>query len=314
MLTNPFLKAMEIVEGTVSILDSNCVVYSRIWCVYELYMSLMGQKENYNFDIYTDLSLTSAVGIKHGTREMEDRFPLDRILKVIDIDVVKAEASVPNDVKFIKNAITGIDKDAEPLLSHPKYDELNMILKSKFVTPVMDRIIHQVKDDTKVQQCSDIFQQSSSRDIQLDFENCSKFNDDMARRLVNSLQPKLERLTLLSNGSAITQQMIDTLPGMILSKLPNLNFFDFLNSDMSDDGAIKFAAIISTHSSLNCLLLRKSKIGDKGAIQLLNAIKENKSIEHLEWYRSEISYKGKQSIREIAQEIKTHRKFNLRLL
>lgn len=210
---------MEIVEGTVSILDSNCVVYSRIWCVYELYMSLMGQKENYKFDIYTDFSLTSALGITHGIRGMEDRFPLDRILKVIDIDVVKAEASVQDDAKFIKNAITGIDKDAAPLESHPKYNELNMILKTMFVTPVMDRIIHEVKDDTKVQLCLDIFQQSSSRVIGLDFENCSRFNDGMAKRLVNSLPPKLEKLMVLSNGSAITQQMIDTLPGMILSKL-----------------------------------------------------------------------------------------------
>jgi hypothetical protein len=47
MKTNPFLKAMKIVEGTVSILDSNCVVYSRIWCVYELYKSLMGQKDTH---------------------------------------------------------------------------------------------------------------------------------------------------------------------------------------------------------------------------------------------------------------------------
>ena len=188
-----------------------------------------------------------------------------------------------------------------------------MILKTKFVTPVMDRIIHEVKADTKVKQCLYIFQQSSSTNIVLDFENCSRFNDDIAERLVNSLQPKLERLTVLSNGSTITQQMIDNLPGMILSKLPNLNYFDFLNSDMSDDGAIKIAAIIKTHSSLNYLLLRKSKIGDKGAIQLLNAIKENKSIENLDLYRNEISYKGEQCIGQIAQEIGTYRQFNLNL-
>jgi len=115
MKTNPFLKAMEIVEGTVSILDSYCVVYSRIWCVYELYKSLMGQNENYKYDIYTDFSLNSALGIAHGIKGMEDRFPIDRILKVIDIDVIKAEATVPDDAKFIKNAITGIGKDAEPL-------------------------------------------------------------------------------------------------------------------------------------------------------------------------------------------------------
>ena len=34
MVGNPFLKAMEISKGTVSILDKDCVVYSRIWCIY----------------------------------------------------------------------------------------------------------------------------------------------------------------------------------------------------------------------------------------------------------------------------------------
>jgi hypothetical protein len=37
MLTNPFLKAMSICKGTVSILDAGCVVYLRIWCIFELF-------------------------------------------------------------------------------------------------------------------------------------------------------------------------------------------------------------------------------------------------------------------------------------
>ena len=288
MLTNPFLKAMKIVEGTVSILDSNCVVYSRIWCVYELYKSLMGQKENYKFDIYTDFSLNSAIGIAHGIKGMEDRFPIDRILKVIDIDVVK----VLDDAKFIKNAITGNGKDADPLESHPKYDELNMILKSKFVAPVIHRIIYEVKDDRKVQLCLEIFKNSRPRDIVLDFENCSRFNNDIAKRLVDSLPPTLEKLWFFSNGSGVTQDMIDSLPGMILSKLPDLLEFLYSNTNMSDDGAKQFAAIISTHSSLNHILLRKSNIGDVGAIQLRDAFKGNESIKHFEFHKLKQSDTG----------------------
>jgi len=272
---------MKIVDGTVSILDSNCVVYSRIWCVYELYKSLVVQNKNYKFDIYTDFSLNSAVGIAHGIKGMEDRFPIDRILKVIDIDVVKAEATFPEDAKFIKNAITGIDKDAEPLESHPKYDELNRILKSKFVAPVIHRIIYEVNDEIKVQRCLKIFHNSSPRDIVLDFENCNRFNDDIAIRLVDSLPSTLEELWFFSNGSAVTQDMINSLPGMILSKLPNLLFFHFSNSNMSDAVAEKMAAIISTHSRLNLICLKKSKIGDVGAIQLLDAIEVKQSVEYL---------------------------------
>jgi len=278
MKTNPFLRAMKIVDGTVSILDSNCVVYSRIWCVYELYKSLMGQNEKYKFDIYTDFSLNSAVGITHGSQGKKGSFPLDRILKVIDIDVVKAKATELKDAKFIKNDITGNGKDAEPLESHPKYDELNTILKSKFVTPVLHRIIHEVKDKTKVQLCLEIFKNSSPRSIDLDFENCSRFNDDIAKRLVDSLPSTLERLWFSSTGSAVTQDMIDSLPRMMLSKLPNLLHFGYSNINMSDDGASQIAAIISTHSSLKLMQLRESKIGEKGANKILDAIKVNKSM------------------------------------
>ena len=54
MVGNPFLKAMEISKGTVSILDKECVVYSRIWCIYELYKSLMDKKDGHKFDVYTE--------------------------------------------------------------------------------------------------------------------------------------------------------------------------------------------------------------------------------------------------------------------
>jgi len=69
MLTNPFLKAMSICEGTVSILDVECVVYSRIWCIFELFKSVMGGNSDYEFDVYTETEIDGdrgAVGITHG--------------------------------------------------------------------------------------------------------------------------------------------------------------------------------------------------------------------------------------------------------
>ena len=76
MLTNPFLKAMSICEGTVSILDAGCVVYNRIWCIFELYKSVMGDNSNYEFDVYTETYHTNgdigAVGITHGIIPSDD--------------------------------------------------------------------------------------------------------------------------------------------------------------------------------------------------------------------------------------------------
>ena len=121
MVGNPFLKAMEISKGTVSILDKECEVYSRIWCIYELYKSLMDKKADYKFDVYTehdweynyeskggpkdsgdaigliygfiddDIQLGSANPIFKSLRESQ--FPLERILKAGDIDIKKAVCS-----------------------------------------------------------------------------------------------------------------------------------------------------------------------------------------------------------------------------
>ena len=91
MLTNPFLKAMKICEGTISILDAGYVVYSRIWCIFELFKSVMDGNSSYEFDVYTEIDGDKAVGITHGyiptdqgdsqrKKRRERNFPLRRIL------------------------------------------------------------------------------------------------------------------------------------------------------------------------------------------------------------------------------------------
>ena len=126
---NPFLKAMNICKGTVSISDAGCVVYSRIWCIFELFNSVMGgnsnydfvdrdidNNSNYEFDIYTEIDRDrGAVGITHGyigqKKLRESEFPLDRILQATNVDIKQAQASVKSDRTFILNTITGRSKD-----------------------------------------------------------------------------------------------------------------------------------------------------------------------------------------------------------
>eukprot|EP00658_Telonema_sp_P-2_P010470 TRINITY_DN13949_c0_g1_i5.p1 TRINITY_DN13949_c0_g1~~TRINITY_DN13949_c0_g1_i5.p1 ORF type:complete len:435 (-),score=75.46 TRINITY_DN13949_c0_g1_i5:331-1635(-) len=49
----PFYRALTMSRGTVSVLDSNGVCWSRIWCVYELYLSLRLGNPNRSYDMYT---------------------------------------------------------------------------------------------------------------------------------------------------------------------------------------------------------------------------------------------------------------------
>ena len=101
MKANPFLSALGIVDGTVSILDTDAEVYRRIWCIYEFYVSVT-KGNKYKFDIYTVYNLNGAVGIQQDVFEPKSHFPLDLVLKVFDIDVSKASATYKTDEKKLR--------------------------------------------------------------------------------------------------------------------------------------------------------------------------------------------------------------------
>ena len=164
MVGNPFLKAMEISKGTVSILDKECVVYSRIWCIYELYKSLMDKKADHKFDVYTEHDWEvkkkfsngyffedsgDAIGLIDGFIDgdnyfgstnpvfkslRESQFPLERILKAGAIDIKKAVASEARDEKYIKNTITNQNEDNDPPEHHDNYEKLNNLIRGFFVS------------------------------------------------------------------------------------------------------------------------------------------------------------------------------------
>jgi len=125
---------MSICKGTVSILDAGCEVYTRIWCIFELYKSVIGRDMNHEFDVYTEIDerSTKAVGITHGLVPMDEgivytkkyreaKFPLERILQASDVDVKNVQASVESDRGTIRS------EDDEVLDNHANYDELNNI-------------------------------------------------------------------------------------------------------------------------------------------------------------------------------------------
>jgi hypothetical protein len=167
MVGNPFLKAMEISKGTVSILDKDCVVYSRMWCIYELYKSLMDKKDGHKFDVYTEHDWKvnagkyfnddgDAIGLIDGFIDgdnvigspdpllkplRESQFPLERILKAGAIDIKKAVASETRDEKYIKNTITNQNEDDDPPEHHDNYEKLNNLIRGFFVSSSLDRIL-----------------------------------------------------------------------------------------------------------------------------------------------------------------------------
>jgi len=311
MLTNPFLKAMSICEGTVSILDAGCVVYSRIWCIFELFKSVMGENSNYEFDIYTEIDGDKAVGITHGytsrdknsstKKSRESEFPLDRILKATNVDVKQAQASVESDRRFILNTITGQSVDDAVVDNHANYDELNNILRGVFVTPALERIIKE-KDIDIISRCLEIVKIYNANVIILDLQYCSRFNDDILMKLTDNLPLTLTEFSLWSRGSAVTVNGINACVGKLM-KYPNLSSLNLTWNNIGDNGAKMIADALKDNHSLKMLYLMHNNIGADGAKQIADALKVNYSLKTLDFFGNKIDADGKEYLSRIKQEL-----------
>jgi len=67
-----FYKAMRLSKGTVSVIDDNGECFGRIWCIFELYHSLVDIKRRYTYDMYTYFE-HSWVGKRQGQGSHESR-------------------------------------------------------------------------------------------------------------------------------------------------------------------------------------------------------------------------------------------------
>ena len=156
-----FVKAIELAEGkVVSILDSAGVTYTRIWCCFEIFKSLLDVGDgaaHKTYDIYTACDLykmdnrrkEGAVGIVEGMsagdkdaaakQDRESHFPLERVQ--LDLKLQTAQASVESDQRSILNAICGQEADAEPLAEHTQYDVMNAMLAGRFAAGMLSVVV-----------------------------------------------------------------------------------------------------------------------------------------------------------------------------
>ena len=317
MLTNPFLKAMSICEGTISILDAECVVYSRIWSFFEIFKSVMGGNSDYEFDVYTEIDGDRAVGITHGLipsdghpdalistymkKQRESEFPLDRILQATNVDVKQAQAPKESDRKFILNSITGRSVDDAVVDDHDKYDKLNSILRGIFVAPGLERIIKE-KDVDTITRCLEIVKASNVRMIYLELNDCSRFDDDVLMKLADSLPPTLSEFSLWSIGSAVTVNGINECLRKILG-CPKLVRLFLSRNNIDDVGAKLIADALKNNHSLNTLNLIGNNIGDVGAMAIADALKVNRNLTTLNLLaNNNITARGKEYLSIMKRE------------
>ena len=129
----------------ITLLDPDCIVYERIWCIFEFYKAheMKKTKNEFLFDIYTDTidDNDSAVGITdglidddYGNTNLKSKreliFPINRItLIAVKVDITKAKASKKEDERKIREII------AE---SYVQSEDLNNLLHGIFVSSVFE--------------------------------------------------------------------------------------------------------------------------------------------------------------------------------
>ena len=209
-----FRKAMKLSFGTVTVLDEGGITFSRIWCGYEIFTSLAGDKHK-TYDVYTCLK-GGAVGLVEGLsagdkdagakQKRESGFPLERVR--LDIQLQSAQASVEADRKAILNAIVGAAADAEPPEEHASYTRLNNMLAGRFAAGMVRTVIARGK---KLGPYFAAMKASASTSLVIDLSNLIKCTDKELQLLMAALPNSLESLNLQLKGTKATEEGVTAL-------------------------------------------------------------------------------------------------------
>ena len=208
-----FHKALMLCAGTISVIDRSGVCFSRIWCDFEIFLSLKETAPHFKYEMYTALEHTNslsqtaltllkqagkghrehlrAVGLTDGLAgavdlnaagkgNREAAFPIEIGCKMLDLKLEDGQASYERDKKGILNAFAGRLPTDEPLRSHPGYDELNQTLHGRAAIALYPRVL---ASGGNVMRLGSAIQTSRAPRVKLYFGPNGRFSDDVAARL-----------------------------------------------------------------------------------------------------------------------------------
>ena len=254
-----FARAMRLASGTIAIVDADGTYFSRIWCCFEIFMSLQMKEEErdatarangpYTYHIYTKLTHSAgglgerqAVGIVDGlapadtgyagTRnekamksEREAHFPKPLLRLAMSARVEEGEASVASDCKHILNCIVGGGRDlnAEVVPAHESYEEVNRILHGRVAA---DSLRHAFEEGGEMLEASLVALEASSvKRVSVYLQECeAAATTEGHERIVAALPSNLEELTLIGCHTLRKAPRLAAL-----TQLKTLNLFNCSN-------------------------------------------------------------------------------------
>eukprot|EP01038_Epipyxis_sp_PR26KG_P004756 gene4756-6668_t len=258
-------RIMELCVGSVTVIDTECKLFSRIWCNFEFIHSINHQNSlilgNHNNNTFENNSSTNnnsimttksyyfiemytcddknAIGITDGliesdnkkydrkyTREMD--FPLEQLTQLIDSIIIStSKAMLDSDTKIIKNILENYNKANSNNDNDNNTDmiDYNNIIRGKLVSMAWMRLF---KSNINLNNYYSILQLSNiSRMERLYFTGMKYFDDEAAKRLVLSLPHTLRFFELSLDRCGITANGLNYIYNlpMILPCLESLKIF-----------------------------------------------------------------------------------------
>jgi len=289
-----FAKAMEVSKGrTITILDKDGVVFTRVWCVFELYMTLVAERavEGDEADeglwaVYTAHPHTytpyygkeeerAAIGLISGgatadygltghIAAREKEFPFDLIAKSLSIKVQEAEATEKADRTHILNCIAGTGLTDNPPEQHIQYEAVNDALRATFVSSVPSLQAALSKGDEVWSLTLDAMAKGTNPlKMEFDFEDdgWKGMTAEKAVGLIDHLPHTTTRLWI--NDADFGVEFVESVVNHIraTSKLDDLTLFDTVAG--GDDGrkaGARLADAIASNTTLTELELWRTDL------------------------------------------------------
>jgi len=284
-----FRKAMDEAVGTVSILDHGGFVFTRIWCCYELYISLINPKEDYKWAVYTTnehkhdtYGWRKAVGLTDGLapcdaggaaskQRRERHFPLQLAVQALDITLETAQASVEADRVHILNTVVGsADLSAAVPDNHPEFTLMNDTLRARFAQGSVGAACEQGSE--AVHRFFAALSRGHITSLQLDLQNERNAMTPAAVRQYGAAFPiTLETLDIQARGSELFCSLVAGIPG---GQPVSLRSLVVKQSRIGDEGAVALSKAFSNGAcpALESFCLDDNDISDVGFEALSQAL------------------------------------------
>ena len=309
---------MRVTEGqTITILDNDGMVFTRVWCVFELDLTLTNSKSSKKgvWSVYTPHKHTAinrysgkeekreAVGIVSGgapcdkgyspyTTAREKAFPYEVIAKSLTIKVEKAEATEEADRIHILNSIIGLsgdDLNNPPPEEHETFTALNESLKSVFAA-LQAALQGAVKEEDPEWMAMLEALSNGTKKIKMNFDFGSEggfegLTTTRASQLVSHLPLTTDWLIIMNAefGAEFIESVIQRVT--IFKNLWGLYIYDASlggDGENRQEAGVRLANVLATNTTITELCFKKiDLIGSNNVAQLGDALMRNKILTEL---------------------------------